>query len=210
MGMGEWSRLRLRCAALFIMLTQAMAAFAGKLDPGTMKIYSLVLPPPIGAMWVTNQAAPPSGNPAALTPPALLTNLSDNNPATLVTLSNSIGLFIDMRQTNVVDRVFLIGGNHHLNFWPNNSQTGTNPPLGLIVVSVGNSGPTMKQAATWTVPYDAGNPVDTEVDVRFSPVAGRFVQIQLQTNVTWGVQLLAWLRLGLTAATADQFDVERG
>jgi hypothetical protein len=186
MGMGDLSCLRLQCAALLMMLTHAMAAYAARLDPGTMKFYPLVLPPPLSTMWVTNQAASSSGNTVTPSPPVLLTNLSDNNPATLVTLSNSTGLFIDMGQTNVVDRVFLIGSNRHLNLWPNNYQTGTNPPLGLIVVSVGNSGPTMKQAATWTVPYDAGNPVDTEVDVRFSPVAGRYVRIELKTNVNWG------------------------
>jgi hypothetical protein len=187
MGMGDWSRLRLRCAALLMMLTQAMAAYAARLDPGTMKFYPLVLPPTLSTMWVTNQAVTSSGNSVTPSPAVLLTNLSDNNPATLVTLSNSIGLFIDMGQTNVVDRVFLIGGNHtNLNIWPNWQQNQTNPPLGLIVVSVGNSGPTMKQAATWTVPCDAGNPVDTEVDLRFSPVAGRYVRIELQTNVTWG------------------------
>ena len=91
--------------------------------------------------------------------------------------------------------MFIIGGNHtNLNLWPNYFQNQTNPPLGLIVVSIGNPGPMMKQVGTWTVPYDAGNPVDTEVDLRFSPVAGRYVQIQLQTNVTWGVELLAGLR----------------
>jgi hypothetical protein len=167
---------------------------AAKLDPGTWKIYSLKLPAPPSGLWVTNQIALPSGtNPVAPSSPNLLTNLTDNNPATLVTLTNTgintIGLFINMGQTNVVDRVFLIGCNHtNLNLWPNNLQNQSNPPLGLIVVSIGNNpGLMMKQVGTWTVPYDAGNPVDTEVDLRFSPTAGRYVKIQLQTNVTWGV-----------------------
>jgi hypothetical protein len=201
MGMGDWSRLRLRCAALLIMLTQVMAAYAARLDLGTMKFYPLVLPPPLSTMWVTNQASSSSGNTVTPSPPVLLTNLSDNNPATLVTLSNSTGLFIDMGQTNVVDRVFLTGGNRHLNLWPNYPQNGTNPPLGLIVVSVGNSGPTMKQAATWTVPYDAGNPVDTEVDLRFSPVAGRYVRIELQTNVVWGLNYWPGFAVSLFGVT---------
>jgi hypothetical protein len=117
----------------------------------------------------------------------LLTNLTDNNLATFVTLSNSLALWIDMGQTNVVDRIFLIGSTNKLNFWPDSNQNATNPPLGLIVVSVGNSGPGMTPVGAWTVPYDAGNPVDTEMDLRFSPTAGRYVQAQLQTNVTWGV-----------------------
>jgi hypothetical protein len=168
--------------------------YAAKLDPGTWKIYPLKLPASPSGLWVTNQIALPSGtNPVAPGSPNLLTNLTDNNPATFVTLTNTgintIGLLINMGQTNVVDRVFLIGCNHtNLNLWPNNLQNQSNPPLGLIVVSIGNNtGLMMKQVGTWTVPYDAGNPVDTEMDLRFSPVAGRYVKIQLQTNVTWGV-----------------------
>jgi hypothetical protein len=175
---------------------------AAKLDPGAWKIYPLYVPSPPSGLWVTNQIVLPSGtNPVAPGLINVLTNLTDNNPATLVTLTNtginSIGLFIDMGQTNVVDRLFLIGGNHtNLNQWPNSGSV-TNPPLGLIVVSIGNSHSMMKQVGTWTVPYDAGNPVDTEVDLRFSPAAGRYVQIQLQTNVTWGVNY--WPGWGLAS-----------
>ncbi len=187
--MGNWSRLWLLSASLLIFWVGSGAMQAAKLDPGAWKIYPLILPPPPSGVWVTNQLSLPSGtNPVAPGSPNLLTNLTDNNPSTLVTLSNSIGLFIDLGQTNVVDRIFIIGGNHtNLNLWSNNLQNQSNPPLGLIVVSIGNHGPMMKQVGTWTVPYDAGNPVDTEVDLRFSPAAGRYVQIQLQTNVTWGV-----------------------
>ena len=190
--MNNWNRLRILCAGLLILWAGGGAMQAAKLDPGAWKIYPLILPAPPTGLWVTNQIALPSGtNPVAPGLPTVLTNLTDNNPATFVTLTNtginSIGLFIDMGQTNVVDRLFLIGGSHtNLNQWPNWQQNQTNPPLGLIVVSIGNNGPMMKRVGQWTVPYDAGNPVDTEVDLRFSPAAGRYVQIQLQTNVTWG------------------------
>jgi hypothetical protein len=92
-----------------------------------------------------------------------------------------------MGQTTAVDRVFLTGATTNLALWPNWSQHTTNPPLGLILVFVGNSSATMKQVAELTVPYDAGNPVNTEVDLRFSPQTGRYLSIQFQTNVTWGV-----------------------
>lgn len=189
--MSNWNRLRILCATLLILWAGGGAMQAAKLDPGAWKIYPLHVPLPPTGLWVmTNQIAPSGTNPVTPGSPNVLTDLTDNNPATFVTLTNtgnnSIGLFIDLGQTNVVDRVFLIGGNHtNLNQWPN-SGSATNPPLGLIVVSIGNSHSMMKQVGTWTVPYDAGNPVDTEVDLRFSPAAGRYVQIQLQTNVTWG------------------------
>jgi len=186
--MSNWNRLRILCATLLILWAGGGAMQAAKLDPVAWKIYPLHVPLPPTGLWVmTNQIAPSGTNPVTPGSPNVLTDLTDNNPATYVTLTNPIGLFIDLGQTNVVDRVFLIGGNHtNLNVWPNCFQNQTNPPLGLIVVSIGNSHSMMKQVGTWTVPYDAGNPVDTEVDLRFSPAAGRYVQIQLQTNVTWG------------------------
>ncbi len=206
--MSNWSRLRLLCAGLLILWAGSVATQAAKLDPSSWKIYPLHVPsPPTG---LTNVTTPPTGtNPVTPSFPNVVTNLTDNNPATLVTLTNtglnSIGLWIDMGQTNVVDRLFLIGGNHtNLNIWPNYYQNQSNPPLGLIVVSIGNPGSMMKQVGTWTVPYDAGNPVDTEIDMRFSPVAGRYVRIQLQTNVTWGVNYWpGWVLTSQPPAPAD-------
>jgi hypothetical protein len=109
--------------------------------------------------------------------------LTDNNVATCIT---NMQVAIDFGATNTIDRVYMTGTNRSLQYWPN-SQSATNPPLGLITVSVGNTYPPTNQVGTFIVPYDAGNPVDTEVDVRFSPAACRYVLIQLQTNVTWGV-----------------------
>jgi hypothetical protein len=57
----------------------------------------------------------------------------------------------------------------------------------LVTISVGGVWPPTNRVGSFTVPYDAGNPVDTEVDIRFNPTAGRYVLIQLQTNVIWGV-----------------------
>ena len=108
--------------------------------------------------------------------------LTDNNLATCVT---NMQVAVDFGVTNTIDRVYLTGTNRSLQYWPN-AQSATNPPLGLITVSVGNTYPPTTQVGTFTVPYDAGNPVDTEVDIRFSPVACRYVLFQFQTNVTWG------------------------
>jgi hypothetical protein len=184
--MCSWTRLRMLSAAMLIFWAGGGAMHAAKIAPTAWTIYPLRTPAPLTGVTV-NQTVSSGTNPVAPSLPNLAANLIDNNPATLVTLSNTPGLVIDLGQTNVVDRVFLIGGNHQLNLWPNQAPDPTNPPLGLIVVSVGNNGSTMKPVGEWTVPYDAGNPVDTEVDLRFSPAAGRFVQIQLQTNITWGI-----------------------
>jgi hypothetical protein len=186
--LGSWNWLRLLSTCVFILGAGCGPTRAARLDPAAWKIFPLTyLPAPTG-LWATNPISLPSGtNQPATSSHGPLTNLTDNNPSTLVTLSNTIGLFVDLGQTNVIDRVFLIGGNHRLNLWPDSLQNQANPPLGLITVSIGNDAMTRKQVGTWTVPYDAGNPVDTEVDLRFSPTTGRYVQIQLQTNTTWGV-----------------------
>jgi hypothetical protein len=118
--------------------------------------------------------------------------LFDNNPATMVTMTNFAaltnvpGLLIDMGQTNAIDRVVICGTNNGLKMWSN--PLATNVPLGLIVAYVGTTPQTMTEVAEFTVPYDAGNPIDTGMDMRFSPVVGRYVEVQLQTRVSWGVQ----------------------
>jgi hypothetical protein len=110
--------------------------------------------------------------------------LTDNS---LLTCLTNLCIGIDFGCTNTIDRVYLTGTNRQLQYWPHWHQTGTNPPLGLVTVSVGNTWPPTNQVGSFTVPYDAGNPVDTEVDIRFNPAVGRYVLIQLQTNVIWGV-----------------------
>jgi hypothetical protein len=179
------SRLRCFGICLLVLLFSTNALLAAKLDPANWRIYASPRLVPPSNLTVTKSLG--SNVPPGTLVPTLLTNLVDNDPATLSTLMSGLDLFIDLGQTCTVHRVFLTGGDHELSMWPNWSQTGTNPPLGLLVVSVGNRGPLMKRVAEWTVPYDAGNPVDTEVDMRFSPTTGRFVRIQLQTQVLWGL-----------------------
>jgi hypothetical protein len=108
--------------------------------------------------------------------------LIDNNLATCAT---NMQIPVDLGNTNTIDRVYLTGTNRLLQYWPN-AQSATNPPLGVVTVCVGNTFPPTNQVGSFTVPYDAGNPVDTEVDIRFSPVMGRYVLIQFNTNIFWG------------------------
>lgn len=107
-------------------------------------------------------------------------------PGTLITLTNAPSLVIDLGKTAAVHRIFLSGTNHNLKLW-NPAANQNVAPLGLFVVSVGSSMATLKQVATYTIPPDAGNPVDVEAEIRFSPAVGRYVTIVLQTNITWGV-----------------------
>jgi hypothetical protein len=111
--------------------------------------------------------------------------LTDNDLSTCLT---NLQVGIDFGCTNTIDRVYVTGTKRQLQYWPDWYQTGTHPPLGKTTILVGNSWPPKNQAGSMLVPYDAGNPVDTEVDVRFSPTACRYVLIQLQTKVVWEIK----------------------
>lgn len=148
-------------------------------------------PPNTLRMWATSQpvqATPQLVKAALLTAnTGLTTRISLTNfvQGSLTTLASSPNIVIDLGQLTSVHRLFLSGTNHDLKLWGDYNMR-TNPPLGLIVVSIGNSITNVKKAAEYTIPYDAGNPVDTEADFRFSPIVGRYITIELQTNVIWG------------------------
>jgi hypothetical protein len=120
-------------------------------------------------------------------------SLTDNNPATFVTLTNFAaltnvpGLLIDLGQTNAVDRVAINGSNPGLHLYLNSGGANNSFPMGLIVAYAGTSLQSMTNVGEFVVPYDAGNPIDTSIDIRFSPVPARYVRLDLQTKVTWGV-----------------------
>jgi hypothetical protein len=118
--------------------------------------------------------------------------LTDNNLSTFVTNTE---IDIDFGVTNTIDRVYLTGTNRSLQYWPNDQIT-SSPPLGRINVLVGNSWPPTNLVSSWDVPYDAGNPIDTEVDARFSPLPCRYVQMLLITNFTWVPQ--SWQSTNVT------------
>jgi len=192
--------------ALLILCACPQDIFAGKIDASNWVVYNYsgslatnltsVIPlPPSGlhilTTAITNVPAGTNGQSAPLIAANQLTNLLDKNLSTYVTLTSPSVLLVDLGQTNVLDRVYLIGSTKPANMWANYaansaSQTTSTPPLGLIVVYVGNTPTTTNQVAAWTVPYDAGNPVETEADIRFSPAAGQFVRLELHTQVTWG------------------------
>lgn len=182
--------------ALLTLCAGLRDSVAGKLNPSNWLVYNYSGPlatnglfPPTGLSIISigvNNTVQTNGQTAPMPAPNQLTNLTDNNPATFATLSNPSVLVVDLGQTCVLDRVYLIGSMKPTNMWPNYAANQTNPPLGLIVVYVGNTSTTTNQVAAYTVPYDAGNPVETEADLRFSPAAGRYVRLELHTKVTWG------------------------
>jgi hypothetical protein len=151
------------------------------------------LMPPV-PVWISGPQGQQISQPVPNAPPNLpnnlLSTLTDNNLSTFVTLTNPPIIVIDMVQTSAVDRVVLEGSANQLNTfsnqWPNYSAALNTPPLGLIDVYVGNSPTNSNLVASYMVPYDAGNPVETEADIRFSPAIGRYVRIALQTQATWG------------------------
>lgn len=194
-------RLSLVCAAWLTLCAGSYHTFAGKLDPSSWVVYNYsgslatnlasVIPlPPTGlrivTTAVTNVPTATNGQIAPLVAANQLTNLLDQNMSTYVTLNSPSVLLLDLGQTNVIDRVYLVGSTKPANMWANYAANTATPPVGLIVVYVGNTPTTMNQVAAWTVPYDAGNPVETEADIRFSPTAGQFVRLELHTQVNWG------------------------
>lgn len=103
----------------------------------------------------------------------------DNDLNSCVT-NREIG--IDFGKSETIDRVYLTGTNRQLQLWPEWHETGTNVPLGRVTVAVGDSWPPTNWVGDFIVPYDAGDPVDTEIDVRFSPRTGRFARIWFEAD----------------------------
>jgi hypothetical protein len=188
---------------------------AAKLDPTAWTIYnfsgslisSMNAPlPPTNLHIVTNNQ--PAGGPAGATNAGnVLTGLTDGNLSTYTTLAYPASMVIDLGQTCAIDRVYLIGSIMPSNFWPNYGGNGATPPLGLIVAYVGNSMSTSNQVGAWTVPYDAGNPVETEADIRFSPATGRYVRLELHTQVAWGTSYWPGYLISQPASTNVSINV---
>ncbi|MGD0093599.1 MAG: DUF4838 domain-containing protein, partial [Planctomycetota bacterium] len=117
-----------------------------------------------------------------------LTGLTDNKLETHVTLSREelgdipAGLLIDLAEPCVLQRVVLIGPQPKMLFWPHPYENREKPPLGTVVAYVGGKEATKNQVAEFAVPYNAGNPISTEIDLRFRPVAGSFVRIELRAK----------------------------
>lgn len=113
-----------------------------------------------------------------------ISGLTDNSLQTMATLLSSgasaPGLFINLGSTVVLHRIHIIGQRTRLSYWPNNSTTRKQPPIGLIVVSVGDTPDEVKKVADFLLPFDGGNPIDVEVEMRFRPVAGRFIKLEMK------------------------------
>jgi hypothetical protein len=199
-GCDGWFKIA-ACGCLMLW-TCAIDSSAAQLNPAGWTIYNFSgalasqLKPPLPptdfhVVASSNGSGSSQTNATNSQPINVLTGLTDGNLNTFVTLTYPATLVIDLGKTCVVDRIYLIGSVMPSNIWLNYSGNSTTPPLGLINAFVGNTPTNANQVAAWTVPYDAGNPVETEADIRFSPAAGRYVTLELQdlasTNVTWNV-----------------------
>ena len=96
---------------------------------------------------------------------------------------------IDLGKPCVLHRVFLTGRQHKLELWdwPKDKDK---KPLGVITVFVGDTDDTQSQVGEFMVPYDGGDPIDIEADLRFHPVAGQHVRIELRkaaADAKWNV-----------------------
>jgi len=59
-------------------------------------------------------------------------------------------------------------------------------PQGMITVYAGSTANPTTQVAQSLLPPDAGNPVDTEADLRFQPVAAKYIRVVIQTaGINW-------------------------
>jgi len=112
-----------------------------------------------------------------------LAGLTDNRLDTSVTLRRAVpqdpppGILIDLGRPTVVDRVVLTGPQARLLYWDHPYENRAKPPRGVVVCTVGD-----RKVAEFALPYDAGDPIDTEIDLRFQPTAGRLVRIELQAK----------------------------
>lgn len=139
---------------------------------------------------------PPQTNPRGIDPSAwvitnaagqVLAGLTDNNPDTNVTLSRSgttpPRLVIDLGQTTMIARVFIAGQNRSIPLW---DSYFSKEPAGMIRAYVGDSPMAINTfAGEFMAPPDAGAIADLQADLRFSPVSGRYVRVELQTVVNW-------------------------
>lgn len=144
-------------------------------------------PPPTGLHFI-GQPLPPG----SASSPSDLEVIVDGNPNTFITLTNLAAmssqppsLFMNLGQTCSIDRVVVCGTNNGLRIWTNSQASATVLPLGLVAVYVGNSLNSMTNVGNYAIPYDAGNPISQPMDIRFSPTAGQYVELTLQTRVNW-------------------------
>jgi hypothetical protein len=110
--------------------------------------------------------------------------ISDNNLQSVITLHTGRDqdpeMLIDLGETRYIHHIHLIGSKTKFSYWPNNFTTRKQPPLGVIVASVGDTPDAMTKVADFLVPFDGGNPIDIEAELRFRPVAGRYVKLEMK------------------------------
>jgi hypothetical protein len=173
------SKFGFLCCGLALLLATSGDCWGAKLDSANWTITQRQAKRTLNGMFPPENAHIQGLISVAKSPINLVTNLTDNNLSTFVTLTNGDGLVIDLTTTNSVSRVFLTGTNHLISV-TNGVSTKT------IFVYAGNTTNQLtNQIASWQVPPDAGNPVDTEMDVRFSPVLTRYLKLEL-TN-SWNI-----------------------
>lgn len=159
----------------------------------TVNITAIILPPTAGLR--TGELDPAGFSISDINTGSAIKTLHDNNTSTGATLSpasKNPGINIDMGETKLVDRVYFTGTDNV--FHGEWSTTYSTPPLGRIVVWVGNSTTTqtMTRAGEFMVPYDQTSPISLEGDIRFSPIAGRYVHIELENSSAFPAEWWTW------------------
>ncbi len=116
---------------------------------------------------------------------SVISGLADNNPTTATTISSNgsipPGLIIDLGATTAMQRVYVTGPTTKLNYWADNYNSRNTPPAGVIIVYVGDTANTAKKVAEFVAPFDSGNPLDLEAEIRFPLATGRYIRLEAKS-----------------------------
>jgi hypothetical protein len=128
------------------------------------------------------------------------TTFTDSSLSTYLVCSNAHPIVIDLGSVMQVHGVYLTGTNTAFQLWGSSESN----PLGLFNVFVGETLGSTGVVAQFTIPPRCAAPIDTEASIRFSPTAGRYVVIRLQTDVTWGASF--WPGYAVSQPTMTNHD----
>jgi len=182
-------------AGLAIFWAAQNVCLAFELDSSSWMVQSIPqvsIQPPWG-LHVSQQTSTQSGQvqSASSGTPLNLSAVFDGDPNTYITLTNQAihnqtpSLLINLSKPYALDRVVICGTNNGLMMWQNSQTCASMMPLGLVNVYVGNTPQSMTVVGSYTIPYDAGNPITQPMDIRFSPAVGQYIKLELQTRVNW-------------------------
>lgn len=170
---------------LIVLLAKPAHCVAAQVDTTDWQVNYISQEPPRPASNLR-----PGSLPTAL-PPVNYLPVYDKRPDTSIILTNlasstkSPSLLIDLAQLTSVHRVVIASTNNQFQFWPDSSGAAHVLPRGLVVVFVGSTPRTLTNVGSYAIPYNAGNVISQPIDIRFNPIAGRYIRLELQTRVNW-------------------------